>query len=66
MSGEPTGANCGRSEVLRGYEDGGRGPDRVAMFDDAGGPTVMQAEGGMGRETSGVLAGKARSPEKDA
>jgi hypothetical protein len=24
VSGEPTGANCGRSEVLRGYEDGGR------------------------------------------
>jgi hypothetical protein len=40
-SGELTGANCSRSEVLCGHEDGGRGPDRVAMFDNAGGLTVM-------------------------
>jgi hypothetical protein len=60
VSGEPAGANCSRSEAVDGHEDGGCGPDLVAMLDGAGGQPVVQFEDGMCRESSGAWAGEAR------
>lgn len=66
ISGEPTMANCSMFKAVDSHEDGGCRHDPVEISDNAGGRTVMQANGGVLRESPGILVSEMRPFQKGA